>query len=916
MIRPNSPIFPPQQLTINTQMSQPSPLDQVDAGDSIVENQSALLPQLPEKPTCSTSSIQVYIIPTEQNLFVEGFDAQEYSSRPPTLLRGCLYLRVIKPVKIKSITLTFKGIQRTEWPEGIPPKKQLYAEVNDIVSHTWPFYPSGNLNNGADYFVESGNHRRLLSSSFNDLKRLNSNSSDSSISSSSVAESALTGGGASVVNFLSRNLSPGFIRNRGKSPSVSSIDMPPDLSAMISPGGSITDVNNVFTPGDYIYNFEHPLPPSIPESTNVTFGTTNYNMEVSIIRAGAFKSNLSGKIPINIIRTPAESNMEENESIVITRDWEDQLRYDIVIGSKSIVLDSYLPLAFRFVPLFGKVCLHRIRVYLSENLEYYCSNKRVHRMEPPKKFLLLEHKAKKGRSLLSSRANEEVTEEDNEDFFEDILPKELEFQLYVPSELSSKFQSKIHPDTSYENIQSHHWIKICLRISKPDPSNPEKRKHYEISIDSPIHVLSPLAAHGNTLLPAYDDFIPTLQDPLLSPGVTPVEETTTGIEFHHISTTTDLDGIAQESNDMHLSANLYHPNTQDESIVRAMNSPQASPHPHTFISRPIHMLRKPSVNPPPFDADVSPPGIDHHIMNGFPPAYEEDERDNADDDVSPLRMSVPIRQQLARSGNFELNGRSPIREQLRRGNRNSSSTQSSSSSQGQTSEGSSLHTASEGSEPPQHPPMYTSTTDSARQTPQIILNNEEDITGGSPRTSQDVQTQDVPTSQDTPTSSDEPTSQDTPHIAESTSQGLQVEEQDITDDPSSPIFPPDRYDRRHSSINSIELDQTMPLLDLSACNTEPEEQQEEDTRGSVTSSIFDLSYRRPVVQPVKIIGFIDEHSSYDEMNHSLQQLRNPRINRHYQDDAQEEQVKEGGSSDRDVTEIPGFKVGFVIDGGE
>ena len=103
--------------------------------------------------------------------------------------------------------------------------------------------------------------------------------------------------------------------------------------------------------------------------------------------------------PINIIRTLAETSLEENESIVITRDWEDQLRYDIVIGAKSVVLDLYLPLAFRFVPLWGKVALHRIRVYLTENLEYYCSNKKVHRMEPAKKYLLLEHKAKKGRSF-------------------------------------------------------------------------------------------------------------------------------------------------------------------------------------------------------------------------------------------------------------------------------------------------------------------------------------------------------------------------------------------------------------------------------------------------------------------------------------------------------------------------------------
>lgn len=38
--------------------------------------------------------------------------------------------------------MNFKGYARTEWIEGIPPKKQEFAEINDIINHTWPFYQS------------------------------------------------------------------------------------------------------------------------------------------------------------------------------------------------------------------------------------------------------------------------------------------------------------------------------------------------------------------------------------------------------------------------------------------------------------------------------------------------------------------------------------------------------------------------------------------------------------------------------------------------------------------------------------------------------------------------------------------------------------------------------------------------------
>ena len=148
----------------------------------------------------------------------------------------------------------------------------------------------------------------------------------------------------------------------GKSSSISSMaeigkassftDLMPSTSSP-GPGDGHSNIIH-FAPGDYIYNFEHPLPASIPESCNATFGSTSYYLEVNITRPGAFKTNLAGRLPINIIRTLAETSLEENESIVITRDWEDQLRYDIVIGAKSVVLDLYLPLAFRFVPLWGK----------------------------------------------------------------------------------------------------------------------------------------------------------------------------------------------------------------------------------------------------------------------------------------------------------------------------------------------------------------------------------------------------------------------------------------------------------------------------------------------------------------------------------------------------------------------------------
>lgn len=636
MEAPNSPLFPALQLTLQAAVASPS--------GGMIQEGDAWIPQLPDKPLAQTSSIQLYLIPAEKTLFMLGFDPEEYSDRP-TLLRGCLYLRVLKSTKIKSITLVFKGQQKTDWPEGIPPKKASFAEINDLISHTWPFFqmtnPTQSVHGGADFYKEP--------------PRSHADSEVSHLNLDSVATNALSDidNGRS---FLSRNLSPvaGFIK-RTSSPTAGNDSSFTDLTTILSTPDTDASKPGHFAVGDYIYNFEHPLHLSLPETTNVTFGNVFYNLEATIVRQGAFKLNLVARMPIEIVRIPTQDNLEENEPIIISRDWEDQLKYDIVIGRKSIILDSYLPLALRFVPLYGKVALHRIRVYLTENLEYYCHNQKVHRMEPQKKYLLLEYKAEKKKSLLSDY---------NELGDEEVLPKELEFQLYVPSVLNDKYKHRIHPDTSYVKIQSHHWIKICLRLSRADPDNSEKRKHYEILIDTPIHILSLKAVHANTLLPAYDaDFgieqpeLPTYApvSPPMSPDVIPVDGTTNRSnstmlretpsfnnssldammhqiepQFYHLNNLSDEP--VQREPEMHLDANLYKPD-KDHSDAR-LKSPQALPHPGTFNSssmRPIHLLRKPSINPPTFEAST----LSHDVDTVPPPAYEEEDHSLS---MSPLRI--------------------------------------------------------------------------------------------------------------------------------------------------------------------------------------------------------------------------------------------------------------------------------------
>jgi len=54
-------------------------------------------------------------------------------------------------------------------------------------------------------------------------------------------------------------------------------------------------------------------------------GFVRYELEADIERAGAFKSNLTGKTEILLVRNPAEQNLEIHEPISVARTWSKPL---------------------------------------------------------------------------------------------------------------------------------------------------------------------------------------------------------------------------------------------------------------------------------------------------------------------------------------------------------------------------------------------------------------------------------------------------------------------------------------------------------------------------------------------------------------------------------------------------------------
>lgn len=831
-----SPIFPEESLTLTSGA-------ELDGGD-------ALVPNLPEMALVRNSSLEVYVVPTEDTLFVQGFKPVEYELRPPCLLRGLLVLRVLRPTKIKSITLNFKGTMKTDWPEGIPPKRNLYEEHTDLVQHSWPFFQleTNPENHGAHIYVPG------VKKGSDEALTMNFDAGSSQLGNGHYSHSPkppLETASSFAANLIKRATSPlGIPQSPSLTPVTSSSDL---YSVMSAPGDSSKP--GYFATGDYVYNFEHLIPALSPESIKATFGNVHYYLEAVVSRQGTFKPVLKGKLPINLVRVPMENSVEENEPIVIERDWDDHLRYEIIVASKSVVLDSYLPLSLKFIPLHGKVALHRIRVFIIEECNYYCNNKKVHRSEPSRKFLLLEHKASKAHSLLSKDGKVD----DSPNSTQEVLPRDLEFQMFVPHTINKKFNFQIHPDTAVDTIQCTHWIKICLRLSRPNPENGGKRKHFEISIDSPIHLYSPLAAHNNTLLPIYEremEFLPQYaEDCPLSPDVTAIDATNSSnslnqqvsslnltliprvaldIEFQHIVSPATI-GYAEIDQDVHLDSNLYKP--EDEAVLSKIVAPQAMAYsPLASPARsPSTRTLAPTLSPPLFKSL----GI---TENTLPPAYDYRS-------TSHNQVNLPLISQAGSGNEFGVCAQSikdKLNEQLLKSHKGSHNSCDSCSTKSKESKNGSV---SLNSNSLQH-------SDSAQS------DKSSGIT--SPENSQEINSQ-APLAL-------------VPDVSPKTEQRPANDERIDPLETEVDIADMEPRSRRSSIALSLYLkaglailhiDQTLPLLAQSTTSVF-----ESDSIDFRTQSITDLD------NDVRLEAY--------QFNESLSHLRNPRIEKHYQEYATSE----------------------------
>lgn len=317
---------------------------------------------------------------------------QQSLDLPPSILRGSILLKLTKPTKLKSLSLSFSGKSKTAWSQSARqnlfdesltshPMAEIQDEVN-INEHHWEFLPwessttcpEGRHNYNSTTTVRTNLFGADVAKFKNEPNRVFFKDEEKSETNHNGPFRTISHSASTVPLFTS---------------------IPPNQKRKQNHASSTHHKESaVFPAGEYVYNFILAIDPSVPETVNVTHGSVHYNLIPKLIRTGPFTLNISEQYEVEVVRSPPNlCDSISNNPIVISRSWDERLHYEILIPQKYIPLGSSIPIAIKLTPL-EKIMVHRVRVHVIESVEYrYSTDTSIYFTDRSLKILLFEKKA-------------------------------------------------------------------------------------------------------------------------------------------------------------------------------------------------------------------------------------------------------------------------------------------------------------------------------------------------------------------------------------------------------------------------------------------------------------------------------------------------------------------------------------------
>ncbi|KAI0079231.1 hypothetical protein K474DRAFT_1592279 [Panus rudis PR-1116 ss-1] len=274
-----------------------------------------------------------------------------------------------------------------------------------------------------------------------------------------------------------------------------------------------------FKSGVYTYPISFAIPVTSPPSIQAEYGSVVWRLKAVAHRPGAFKSKLSATQEVTVVASPGEDDTEDTESIIVERQWDDQMQYLLMISGRSFYIGGTIPVTMKFAP-WTKMKIFKLSVVIEERVEYLTHFKRVARTDSVNRISLMTLQCNQKDTPLLPLLSDDPEAFKKSPLFEVLGPDD------DPAEVASMFMGpgpwEIHKELELPNSCSQlhftnknkksniiisHLLKIIFRVQRGDDRdldpNSGKRKLYDIVVQTPVHILSCLCSPQYTALPPY-----------------------------------------------------------------------------------------------------------------------------------------------------------------------------------------------------------------------------------------------------------------------------------------------------------------------------------------------------------------------------------------------------------------------------
>ncbi|KAI8977395.1 hypothetical protein BDF20DRAFT_874576 [Mycotypha africana] len=240
--------------------------------------------------------------------------------------------------------------------------------------------------------------------------------------------------------------------------------------------------------GQYKWDFQVPLPGTLPETIHHEMGQVSYRLKAYCERPKFYTNYVDKKtIKVKRIALPS-SSMEMSQSVIISNIWTDKVGYDISLPSKVFCTNKSIPISFDLVPIAPDLRVNWITCVLKEYVTCTTtSGSTPALLSSSTSPSSLSHSKTEGRIINYIRDDHVTIDETTGQ----ISRTEL---LRVPDEDSSE----VNYDMCSDLIQVKHKLKFTVSLLNADGHLSELRAAIPV-------VIAPLLPEDENVLPAYED---------------------------------------------------------------------------------------------------------------------------------------------------------------------------------------------------------------------------------------------------------------------------------------------------------------------------------------------------------------------------------------------------------------------------